>query len=168
MGAIKGKYEQQVGTFLKYEEGIFYMPAGRPKKEKQIPLEDFPPEFRMMILKFMTDNRLDNINEALIKISKIIDEGNKQIQIMAKNKFESWRRKDKIIELNKARSSIKDTEWENGFTEGLEVGKKDFQIQYYCKICGKPITMTPNSAEHKAIIQYLYDNGWAHGECLKK
>jgi hypothetical protein len=54
---------------------------------------------------------------------------------------------------------------EKAYDEGYEQGKKDYQIWYYCAVCGKRIDMSPNSDDHKAMIGYMKEHGWAHTSC---
>jgi len=39
--------------------------------------------------------------------------------------------------------------------EGYNQAEKDYQIWYYCAVCGKRIDINPNSDSHKAIIDYM-------------
>jgi hypothetical protein len=43
--------------------------------------------------------------------------------------------------------------------------KKDYQIWYYCSVCGKRIDMSPNDDDHKAMIGYMKEHGWGHKSC---
>jgi len=51
--------------------------------------------------------------------------------------------------------------------EGYEQAEKDWQIWYYCAVCGKRIDISPNSPSHKAIIGYMKEHGWGHASCHK-
>jgi len=51
---------------------------------------------------------------------------------------------------------------------GYGMGRRDWQVWYYCKICGKRIDITPNSGSHKALIEYMKDHGWGHSSCHEK
>ena len=50
-------------------------------------------------------------------------------------------------------------------SEGYDEAKRDYQIWYYCAVCGKRIDMEPNSDSHKAMIGYMKEHGWAHASC---
>ena len=56
---------------------------------------------------------------------------------------------------------IREAAWEEGYNEAAE----DWQICYYCSICGKPIPMQPNSDSHKAMIGYMKEHRWGHTRC---
>ena len=43
--------------------------------------------------------------------------------------------------------------------EGYNQAEKDYQIRYYCAVCGKRIDINPNSDSHKAIIGYMKEHG---------
>lgn len=51
--------------------------------------------------------------------------------------------------------------------EGYNQAVEDYEIWYYCAVCGKRIDIDPNSNEHKAIIGYLKEQGWGHASCHK-
>ncbi len=61
---------------------------------------------------------------------------------------------------------------EDGFAEGKHVGinqgKNDYQIWYYCSICGGPLYVKSGSMEHRAIMEYLYSYGWSHPQCAER
>ena len=56
---------------------------------------------------------------------------------------------------------IKETAW----GEGYDQAEKDYQIWYYCAVCGERIEMSPNDNDHKAMIGYMKDHGWGHASC---
>ncbi len=56
---------------------------------------------------------------------------------------------------------IKETAW----SEAYDQAEKDYQIWYYCRVCGKRIDMEPNSDSHKAMIGYMKEHGLAHASC---
>ena len=43
-----------------------------------------------------------------------------------------------------------------------------YRIWYYCNVCGDEITIYPNSDAHKALIEYMKEQGWGHTECHEK
>ena len=49
--------------------------------------------------------------------------------------------------------------------EGYNQAKEEYQIWYYCAVCGKRIDMEPNTDAHKAMIGYMKQNGWRHESC---
>ena len=58
---------------------------------------------------------------------------------------------------------IKETAWGEGYDQAM----KDYQIWYYCAVCGKRIDIDPNDNAHKAIIDYMKGKGWAHASCYE-
>ena len=56
---------------------------------------------------------------------------------------------------------LKQTAWGEGYSQAVE----DYEIWYYCAVCGERIDMSPNSDSHKAMIGYMRDHGWAHAGC---
>jgi hypothetical protein len=51
--------------------------------------------------------------------------------------------------------------WDEGYAQAME----DYQIWYYCAVCGERIDMEPNSDSHKAMIGYMKEHGWGHKSC---
>jgi hypothetical protein len=49
--------------------------------------------------------------------------------------------------------------------EGYEQATEKCQIWYYCAVCRKRIDMSPNGNDHKAMIGYMKEHGWRHGNC---
>ena len=56
----------------------------------------------------------------------------------------------------------------DGYNHGFRNATRAYRIWYFCAVCGKAIEILPNSNAHKAIIDYLKREGWAHSECHKK
>ena len=52
------------------------------------------------------------------------------------------------------------------FEEGYNQAVKDYQIWYYCSVCGKRMEMSPNDDDHKAMIGYMKEHGWGHASCV--
>ena len=48
---------------------------------------------------------------------------------------------------------------------GYDQGKREHQIWYLCVVCGKRINMSPDDNDHKAMIGYMRERGWAHRQC---
>jgi len=59
---------------------------------------------------------------------------------------------------------IKETAW----SEAYDQAEKDYQIWYFCSVCGKRIDMSPNDGDHKAMIGYMKEHGWGHANCHKQ
>ena len=52
--------------------------------------------------------------------------------------------------------------------EGYNQAKEEYQIWYYCAVCGKRIDMEPNTESHKAMIRFMKKHGWGHKSCHEK
>jgi len=52
--------------------------------------------------------------------------------------------------------------------KAYDQAKKDYQIWYFCNICGKKIDMSPNGDDHKTMIGYMKEHGWAHAKCHRQ
>jgi len=59
---------------------------------------------------------------------------------------------------------IKETAW----SEAYDQAEKDYQIWYFCAVCGKRIDMSPNDNDHKAMIGFMKDHGWGHASCHRQ
>ena len=51
---------------------------------------------------------------------------------------------------------------------GYDQGKREHQIWYFCAVCGKRINMSPGENDHKAMIGYMKEHSWGHGECRRQ
>ena len=49
--------------------------------------------------------------------------------------------------------------------KGYEVAKRNYEIWYYCAVCGEKIFVSPNSNDHRAMIRYMWEHGWSHSGC---
>jgi hypothetical protein len=74
-----------------------------------------------------------------------------------------------------------DKGYNKGYQDGREVGRKEGKdegreemyqnmkdkgkLWYFCAICGEPIVIDIDSAEHLFIIQMMRYHYWAHAEC---
>jgi len=56
---------------------------------------------------------------------------------------------------------IKERAWDEGYNQAIE----EYQIWYYCAVCGERIEMSPNDDDHKAMIGYMKEHGWGHKSC---
>jgi CRISPR/Cas system-associated protein Cas10 (large subunit of type III CRISPR-Cas system) len=61
-------------------------------------------------------------------------------------------------------------EYKQGYNAGYEKGNNkatdEWQIWYYCSVCGEPIDFSPNSNSHEALIEYMKEHGWGHSKCI--
>ena len=58
--------------------------------------------------------------------------------------------------------------YSQGRSEGYQDARERFEVWYYCNVCGKPITIVPNSDGHKAVIELMREKGWGHKPCHEK
>ena len=65
----------------------------------------------------------------------------------------------------------KDEGWSDGFDDGKKEGheqaREEFEITYPCSVCGKQMNMKPGGKDHMAMIGYMKEHGWHHGDCGK-
>lgn len=81
-----------------------------------------------------------------------------------------------LLELEENFAETLEDTWNDGQKYGLDAGKtigyqkakNEYEITYPCTICGSSCTLPPNSDCHKAVVQFLKENRWAHGECVNK
>jgi len=59
---------------------------------------------------------------------------------------------------------IKETAWNEGYNRAI----RDYQIWYYCNVCGKRIDVKPNDDSHKPIIGSMKEHGWGHASCHRQ
>jgi hypothetical protein len=57
---------------------------------------------------------------------------------------------------------------ESAFSEGYDQAIEDYEIWYYCNVCGKRMSMSPSGDDHKAMIGYMKEHGWGHASCHKQ
>lgn len=57
---------------------------------------------------------------------------------------------------------IKERAWDEGYTQAME----EYQIWYFCAVCGKRMIMSPNDNDYKAMIGYMKERGWGHASCV--
>lgn len=55
--------------------------------------------------------------------------------------------------------------YENGWADGYEEAVEDYKITYPCSVCGKLMEMHPGVKDHTAMIGYMREHGWHHGNC---
>ena len=59
---------------------------------------------------------------------------------------------------------IKEATWGEGYGQAV----KNYQIYYFCNVCGKRMEMSPNDDDHKAMIGYMKEHGWGHPSCHRQ
>jgi len=46
--------------------------------------------------------------------------------------------------------------------------EEEYQIWYFCVICGERVNIKPDGEAHKALIGYMKDHRWGHTSCHDK
>ena len=59
---------------------------------------------------------------------------------------------------------IKETAWNEGCNRAI----RNYQIWYYCNVCGKRIDVKPTDDSHKTMIGYMKEHGWGHASCHRQ
>jgi len=59
-------------------------------------------------------------------------------------------------------------ETDRAYRKGYEQGKRDWQIWYFCDVCGERIDIAPQGNSHKELIGYMKQHGWGHSRCHEK
>lgn len=55
--------------------------------------------------------------------------------------------------------------YSEGYDKGYAEAEEEYGITYPCSVCGKLIEMQPGDNSHKAMIGYMKEQGWRHGDC---
>jgi hypothetical protein len=71
-----------------------------------------------------------------------------------------------LIKENLGTQERKEKKIEKEISKAYNKGADDNKIWYYCAGCRKRINISPNSADHKALIQYMEEHGWGHKTCI--
>jgi hypothetical protein len=149
------------------------MPKNSPESSRP-PLEALPENLRMSVIRLMAKYGLD-IDAAYEKLATLADANSSAFDEAVKAAGESLYKRRLMQQMNTARASINNAanarlsaEYGRGHGDGYAKGKADYQVYYYCNICDKIIYMEPNSEDHKAMVQYMFDRGWGHQACHEK
>ena len=54
---------------------------------------------------------------------------------------------------------------DEGFENGYNQAREEFEITYPCRACGKRMTVKPSSQSHKEMVDYMKEQGWRHKNC---
>ena len=73
-----------------------------------------------------------------------------------------------IVDNKDALQAAYDAGHDDGFIVGVAIARKEHEIAYCCNVCKKEIGIEPFSEEHKAVVNYLFTEGWGHNECHEK
>ena len=75
--------------------------------------------------------------------------------------------KDALGRLEIKMSDIEEAR-DEGYSQGYNQAKEEYQIWYYCYFCREQISIDPNSKSHKAILRYMHEHKWGHTSCHEK
>jgi len=114
----------------------------------------------------MSDKKIIDLVSALEFSSILLDENSREFNERVKAEAERRYRSRHMAELNKARYTIEQNGFDHGLKEGMEIGEDNTRIWYFCSVCGGKINMGPNRDDHKALIRYMKEHGWHHGDCV--
>ena len=88
------------------------------------------------------------------KIDRLIEKtGKSKSQIFR----DAWLNSDKLVS----------DAYDKGHNDGINEASNRWGIWYFCSVCGEMIFIESESDSHKAVIKYMKEHGWAHGECCK-
>jgi hypothetical protein len=134
-------------------------------------LDDLPEEVRSALVGIMNDARIYNVEEGLIKMAMLADANSKIYQTSLEREAESRYKSKHFAEMNKTTATLQkaaETRVEAARNQTWAEMFRKYAITYPCSICGRLINIVPGSETHRAILGYLQEKGWAHGECLKR
>ena len=150
------------------------MSPRRSKSKSHPPIEELPKELRRSLVKLMAHDNLD-IEEAYRKAAVLIDVNSTKFKDEVQKEADRIYKSRFMSEINKARTSIKnraEEEWFGNYEEAYKQGhidaKAENEIWFYCSVCNKKITVTPNSNSHQEIIKLMKKAGWGHQSCHDK
>jgi hypothetical protein len=116
-----------------------------------------------------------DIDEAYDKLAVLADQNSREFDTAVEKKAERLYKSRLMTQMNSARVSINRTanarltdKYREGINDGYTQGKNEHAVYYCCKVCGKPMYITPNSKEHQAVVDAMYKLGWGHGTCHEK
>ncbi len=139
--------------------------VGRPPKDRTPAIEDLPKEFRLALIKVMAEYGIADIKEGFRQAAILLNINSPIYKKDVEKRSEMKYRSRHFTEMNKTRKTWRENDLNEGIAIGRREGEKKYRIQYYCKVCGGLLDVLPNSNEHKAIINYLRESGWAHSSC---
>ena len=143
----------------------------RPRSKKTLSLDDLPEEVRATLIGIMNDARIYDVEAGLIKMAMLADANSKIYKTSMEREAESKYKSRHFAEMNKTTATLQkaaETRVEVARSQVWAEVYQEYAISYPCSICGKLITVAPGGETHRAILGYLREKGWAHGECLKR
>lgn len=143
----------------------------KPRSKKQLGLVDLPEDVRVALIGIMSEMRIFDVEEGLIKMAQLANTNSKNYQSSLEKEAEKRYKSRHFAEMNKTTATLQrasEERAESEYNRGWAEAYKSYSINYPCSICGRLITITPNSEVHRAIIGYLREKGWAHTDCINK
>lgn len=70
-----------------------------------------------------------------------------------------------LIKENLKIQKITEKDIQKRVQQEYDKGADDYEIWYYCARCGEKIIISPNSRQHKAVIEYMKEHRWGHKNC---
>lgn len=128
---------------------------------------EIPRELYMAILRLQVEYDLDWI-DACKKAADLIDRNSGEFKRAVKREAERIYNSRFMKQLNKAKKKIAEKIEEEAWMEGYNRAKGEYEVWYHCNVCGEPITIRPNSEDHKAMREYMREHGWGHRSCHEK
>jgi hypothetical protein len=131
-------------------------------------MKELPSDFRFSFMKMMVEHEIKDINLAWEKAATLLNENGPKWKKSVQDEANRIHRSKFMTQFNKARGTIEDNAFKHGFEQGMLNGIENFQLWYYCNVCGERVNINPNSEVHKAIINLLKEKRWGHVECHDK
>ncbi|MFH0749204.1 MAG: hypothetical protein V1915_04750 [Candidatus Bathyarchaeota archaeon] len=126
-----------------------------------------PKALYMSIVKIQAVENL-TFDEACFRCSERLEKNSVEYKRAVEFEAESRYKSRHMTEFNKAKETIARQNQKTGYEAGYKAAKAQYEIWYYCSVCGEKITINHDSNVHKAVIELLREKGWAHTACHKK
>jgi hypothetical protein len=143
-------------------------------KDKLPDLEDFPEQFRRVIVRLMANENLD-LAQALDRASILIDKNSAKFEMELQSRANTLYKSRHMVELNKARAGWKaehekallDTRVK-GFDDGQKWVRENEHVWHVpCSACSQPMTFSSkdaNFADQYEVLKEAFKN-WKHTDC---
>ena len=124
----------------------------------------------MTIIRLQGTEDLD-FEEACIRASQLIDSNSEEFKKSVEVKVSNFKKGLLLSESNRSRKTWTNKGYKKGYSEGEATGYQrgvdENRITFQCAMCNQELWLPPNSEAHKAVIAFLKEKGWGHGECIK-
>jgi hypothetical protein len=136
--------------------------AEMPPTKKRENSEKYPIPTRLYneLIKIQAADEL-SWNDACEKAANLLDSNSKMYKNAVAAEADRLYKSRFMTQLNKTRADLN----MKGYQEGFADAAREYETWGFCSVCGEKMTISPNSDEHKAIIDYLRKIGWSHGHC---